>query len=174
MYPTLRNKCAVHSSGEVQVGGNNESILVENILHDTESISTNYINLHLVDTYRKELENKIRKKTQRVRLAEKDNTVETTEEITMTICFTDETDKKRVFKYTGNFIVLDIDGNGAIIGVPAILGELFDFFITMLTNAREKSMKKSEFVVNNMVGSVNNDLIDAWSYPIEGPAPEEN
>ncbi len=70
-------------------------------------------------------------------------------------------------------MVLDMDGNDAIIGLPAILGELFDFFITtMLSYARERSMRNSEFVVNKMVESVNNDLMDASNYPIEGPAPE--
>ena len=102
MYPTLRNKCAVHSSGEVQVGGSELWIRLENILHDTGSISANYISLHLVDRYRKELGNKIRKKIRRVTLAEKDNTVETSEELTLTIRFIEDMGAKRTFIYTGN------------------------------------------------------------------------
>ncbi len=35
-------------------------------------------------------------------------------------------------------------------------------------------MRESEFRVNNLVDPADNDLLEAWSFPIVGPAPEEN
>jgi hypothetical protein len=68
------------------------------------------------------------------------------------------------------FIVLSMDCNDIIMGLPAILNELFDFFVNMLSNAREEHMRDSDFCVNN----VDTNLIDPWSFPVERIAPEED
>jgi hypothetical protein len=169
VYPVLRTKCAVHSCGELQLGSS-EWIMLENILHDTGSISANYISKQLVDRYRIQLKDKIRKRNHYVTLAEKGNTVTTNEEVYITLRFTEEKGSKRTFKYTGMFIVLSMDCNDIIMGLPAILNELFDFFVNMLGNAREEHMRDSDFYVNNM----DTNLIDPWSFPVERIAPEED
>jgi len=171
VYPVLRTKCAVHSSGEVQLGYDNW-IKLENILHDTGSISANYISRQIVDRHRKELKDKIRNRNHHVTLAEKGNTVTTTEEVYLTLRFVESNGQRRTFKYSGVFIVLSMDCNEIIMGLPAILNELFDFFIKMLTDAREENMRSSAFTVYNL--NEDTTLVELWSFPPEQIAPEED
>lgn len=170
VYPVLRAKCAVHSTGELQIGIK-DWLKLDNILFDTGSITANYISQQVVDKHRAKLQDRIRNKSHYVTLADKGHTVTTSEEVFLTLKFAEETGSKRTYKYSGTFIVLDMDGNEAIMGLPCIINELYDYFIFMLRTAREDLMRESKFYVNNLKEEA---LLEPWSFPPEVIAPEED
>jgi hypothetical protein len=168
-YPSLVSKSGVHSVGKLLLDNSNK--VVPDILFDSGSLSANYVSSTLVDSIRDKLRGKIRTSRRKIHLAAKDSAVETSEEVELTFVFKHPNDHCQ-YRYTGHFIILEMEGNNVIIGLPTILHDLYEYFLSMLRTARENYATPSAHQMLQMIAE--GDIVLPWSAPIDKEAPEED
>jgi hypothetical protein len=71
--------------------------------------------------------------------------------------------------YTGKFVVLDMQHNDIIMGLPAIVGDLWHFFVSSI----EHRHSARAFGHGNYVCAHVDELIEPWAQGIDKEAPEE-
>lgn len=152
IFPELKRKSAVYSRGQIIRSKNNNynnndnnKIIVNTILFDTGALSANYVSREFVEQHT-ELKKRIGMEVHKVFLAAKDAWVNTTEVIDLNLEILEDiyqdNDMKKAHLYSGKFIILDMPpGNDMIIGLPAILGDLFTLFIQKLQSAKESGQE---------------------------------
>ena len=110
------------------------------VLADTGALCANYISKKQFEKIKKTLNNtKIFKKTTRVGLADDKTVVTSDTAVELSLRLYGESDS---IVYTGEFIVLDMEGNDIIIGLPAILGDLWEF-------SRQMSMPEKLWTIHS-------------------------
>lgn len=190
MYPALKHKSGMHivcdclcnnfdiskiRNNNNKNSENNEEvgmIRVERALMDTGSLSANYVS----EGWLRRFESKFSPQLVRLRerntvfLAGKASKLESTEVVHLVLKMgAHNTDNDAKHIYEGKFIVIDMDRNDIIIGLPAILGPLFDLFIETMKSARH------DYVSTTMDLNLLEDgvILEPWSHPTSDPAPEE-
>ena len=130
---TVALQSMVHFGGTIYGHQNNGNARMDvrtivKVLADTGALCANYISKKQFEKIKKTLNNtKIFKKTTRVGLADDKTVVTSDTAVELSLRLYGESDS---IVYTGEFIVLDMEGNDIIIGLPAILGDLWEFFKT--------------------------------------------
>ena len=125
---------------------------------------------------------KIFKKTTRVGLADDKTVVTSDTAVELSLRLYGESDS---IVYTGEFIVLDMEGNDIIIGLPAILGDLCEFFKTNVDARKaldnpsdylDQQVDMESFDEENPVSDIRQalaSLMQPWTHDTTDEAPEE-
>jgi hypothetical protein len=128
IYPILRFKSCMHTDGKCVV-----NLVVENgILFDTGALGANYASQAFIARHCEYLSKAISSVEIEVHLASRDNIINTSKQAFITLKFNG---KKKTYLYDGAFLIIDME-NDFIIGLPAILNDLYDYFLEMLARAR--------------------------------------
>jgi hypothetical protein len=149
-----------------------EDIMIK-VLMDTGALCANYVSKHLVDDIRTTLleENNIIKQRTRISLADDSKRVTSEEKVILTIQIIGKTTKQM---YKGEFIVLNMGENDVIIGLPAILEELWDFFKGELEFTRHtKRQSGISLLALDMTKEYDGELTQPWQFRSGEEAPEE-
>jgi hypothetical protein len=173
----------MHSAGKCVFSVVKE-VDIENILFDTGALGANYVSREFIEK-NKYNNNIVELKPAKVKiqLANKNNIIQVENQVSLTLKFTsDNTNKTHI--YTGDFLVIDME-NDFIMGLPAIIGELYDYFKDMLSKARiladkmihiENQQSISRVIsvnLNSVVILEPGQMLEPWQYPVIAPAPEE-
>jgi hypothetical protein len=172
VHPELRTFSAMHTSGKCVLNFKNK-VVVERVLFDTGSLSANYVSLNFVKKHGAQLDSKPIKCNFRVFLASRNNVVEATESIQLTMQF--KSRDNIIFTLESHFIILDMEHNDMIIGLPDIITDLYPYFLSLLEDAHNK------MVTNNNPQKVNTSLnviqdgeiLEPFQFSNNVPAPEE-
>ena len=146
-------------------GGENE--IVASSLFDTGALGANYVSKRMFKKLKDQIDDTdvIQKKT-KVGLAGT-ATADSDTVVVLTLEF--QGCDGNFVTYSGEFVVLDMKGNDIIVGLPAILFSLWDFFVT---NVRVRKQRESRLdSLNQLDEGVS--LVDPWQRGKEPDAPEE-
>ena len=147
------------------------------VLFDTGALCSNYISIRKFRDIEKHMHTKdiIHKRT-KVGLADNKTVAWSDIMVRLTLKFEDRSLSAVSCKYSGEFIVLDMKDNEIIIGLPAILGDLWDFFCYSLKGNAERKIRTSvpdaEEEMLQFLASMDN-VVHPWSNSMEGEPPEE-
>lgn len=133
IHPSLNIRSCMHSDGKFVVNlGSREIDIVGGILFDTGALGANYISKRFVEKYSEYLSKDIENVENTIQLANKDNIIRVKKQANITLKFKGN---NKNYTYTGKFLVIDME-NDFIIGLPAIVGDLYDYFVEVLVVAR--------------------------------------
>jgi hypothetical protein len=173
LYPEIRSLSAMHTSGECILNCV-DKVVVERVLFDTGSLSANYVSLSFIQRYKNQLKSKPVKYASRVYLASRNNMVEATEAITLILHFKSN---NKVYSLESQFIILDMDHNDIIIGLPDIIGKLYSYFLSLLEDARSKLLSNPVSCkdTNNAILCFvqEGEILEPFQFTNLLPAPEE-
>jgi hypothetical protein len=100
-------------------------------LFDTGALSANYVSKRWFDEVRSKIDEiDIFEQKTRVRMADSVTVQDKDTTVRLTLVLTGS-DGDPVY-YTGKFVVLDMQHNDIIMGLPAIVGDLWHFFVTSI------------------------------------------
>ena len=139
--------------------------LTVNVLFDTGALCSNYINM---DTYKKIKKNISSNDIKYIksRTGTADDVTIMQSDITVTLTL-DIQGRATNMKYRGDFVVLEMKSNEVIVGLPTILGELWEFFKTNVEEPKEtpryQIMKRTnnEFEKQLMLNFIE-DAMNPW------------
>jgi hypothetical protein len=108
--------------------------------------------------------------------ADKTSRMECDKSVNLVVRFQRE-DKDEAVIYEGNFIVADMGTNEMIIGLPAIMGDLWDFFFYMLKRRRDQISNELDLnyssATEDFVFNAVEELLKPWAKDDMEIAPED-
>ena len=152
---------------------NEDSELVE-ILLDTGALGHNYVKEELFRKIEKDiLPGEIEQRTASISLASEDNIVKSQLCVRMRLEIRDSIGNYH--PYSGKFLVLPKLGVDVIVGLPAILEDLWDVFVSVLRGANsdpsnDENMKESE----EQLAEALQALMEPWQKTVYEEAPEDS
>lgn len=179
IHPILNIKSCMHSHGKLVVKLDREVDIVDGILFDTGALGANYVSKRFVEQYKEYLKKDISNVNNMIQLANKENIIKVTEQANIILRFQGIS---KTYTYTGQFLVIDME-NDFIIGLPAIVGDLYDYFVELLAAARSHQEQQYHHVhslqrilsldTHNALLLETGQLREPWQYPVTATAPEE-
>ena len=135
----------VHFNGQLLSSNFDNNVVMSDkirVLFDTGALCANYISKRIFTKIREQLENKrIIKKNLKIGLADNKTRLESDTTIQLDMKISSE---QQDIIYSGDFVVLEMLQNEVIIGMPAILGELWQFFKSEVEAVRTENMHLPE------------------------------
>ena len=141
-YPDKKKLSTSHTIGKVVL--DNELTVRElvTILCDTGALSANYVAKDLVDKLRRKIGNEAFFETKHKVILADSRTVQNVQEgVKLNLILRDQ--NAHTYKYTGEFLVLDMKTNDVILGLPALTGKLYPFMNALMKEAHEVSKTSS-------------------------------
>ena len=171
-----------HSGGSI-VCDDNYIISVRGILFDTGALTSNFISKDLFETFRNHVcENKVIKKETVIGFADKTSRMKCSFVVKLKLRFEREDSKGEFVLYDGDFIVADMGSNDIIIGLPAIVKDLWDYFLFMLKGRTIERIESEVSFIKRREDDVTEDdlllnaveeLLQPWCDSSREVAPEE-
>jgi hypothetical protein len=131
---------------------------VARVLFDTGALSANYVSKRWFDEVKSKIDeiDIFRQKT-RVRMADSVTVQDPDTAVRLTLVLTGSAGDP--VYYTGKFVVLDMQHNDIIMGLPAIVGDLWHFFVTSI----EHRHSTRAFGHGDYVCAYVDELIEPWA-----------
>lgn len=148
--------------------------IVVKVLCDTGALCANYVSNNLIQDIRTRLlKSDFKKQRTRITLADDSKQIESQENVNLTIDILGSDGS--MHSYTGEFVCINMRDNDLIIGLPAILGELWDFFKDHVELARSQlKTSPQQLLFSDQVSTADiNQLVDPWQISFPDEAPEE-
>lgn len=166
-----------HTRGQI-VCSNKYIITVEKILLDTGSLHSNFISKDLFESFAIHVgEDQIERKKMVIGFADKTSRMECDTSVNLILRFMQE-EKNKTILYEGSFIVADMGNNDIIIGLPAIMGELWGYFFDILKERRSPDSNKSDLNYLNIAELIEvnavEELLKPWAKDDLEVAPEDD
>jgi hypothetical protein len=170
MCPEFKYSSAMYSKAVCVISLVNQ-VVVEKVLFDTGSLTANYVSSAFVEQHGGHLKNFVYQHKSKIVLASKNNIVLATEAITLNLKFTD--DDSQVYSIEKEFIILDMEHNDIIIGLPDILNELYPYFLYLVGKARTSTALK-EPVITSTCYFIEGEILEPFTSSNVTSAPEED
>ena len=162
----------VHFNGQLLSSNFDNNVVMSDkirVLFDTGALCANYISKRIFKKIREQLENKrIIKKNLKIGLADNKTRLESDTTIQLDMKISSE---QQDIIYSGDFVVLEMLQNEVIIGMPAILGELWQFFKSEVEAVRTENMHLPELQTLHV--SDVEQYLQPWSFSSAEEASEE-
>lgn len=157
---------SVHREGNILLD-DGDSLPVGAVLFDTGAVGASYISDKYYNEHRDELEQFAQPVRGSVRLAAKEETVQITTCLLLTVSFTAQ---GVVHVATIEFYVLPSSNNAMVIGLPAIIKHFGRLFMTMMQTAMDEYVGEP----SHTLAQIDTDLREPWSMPPDIDAPEDS
>jgi hypothetical protein len=112
-----------------------------NALSDTGALDANYVAKKLLDTIRSRLPDSAFFDTKcKVTLVDSRTSIDISKGVRLNLVLEDK--RKHTYENTGEFLIIDMENNDVILGLPALTGKLFPFFESLMEDAHAKTIEK--------------------------------
>ena len=145
---------------------NGDEDIVVKVLFDTGALCANYVSKHLINDIRTRLhDHDITYQRTKIALADDSKKITSNEKVRLNLVIQGRSGSFQ--SYSGDFVSIDMQANDIIIGLPAILDELWDFFSADIELTRRLPISMSQ------VDSSIIQLLEPWVSADPDEAPEE-
>ena len=166
----------VHFEGNIIINNQKEKNIKTNyeydfditvkVLLDTGALCANYMSKNLYEDIRNQLnDHDIRQQKTCISLADDSKKITSDCAVTLTIDILDQKSSTNKL-YKGEFVVINMRDNDVIIGLPAILSDLWEFFKTSI-ESNKRSLTHLHAIEED------DDLLEPWEHMDVTEAPEE-
>ena len=170
-----------HTGGEIMFN-DNTIITVDKILFDTGALTNNFISRDLFESFESRVPDiDVKKINMIIGFADKTSSMKCDKLVRLKLRFKEEGNDTITF-YEGIFVVADMGNNDIIIGLPAILVKLWNYFLYVLKGRtfelNEMELNEMEQIFEremeeNYIYETVEKLLQPWSKEKLAEAPEE-
>jgi hypothetical protein len=142
-YPDKSKRSSMHTVGKVVLDDAYSTTELVTILCDSGALDANYVSKSLLGMIRKRLKKDDFFDTKcKVTLADSRTNIDISKGVKLNLVLKDS--KKHTHEFTGEFLVLDMENNDIILGLPALTGKLYPFFSKLVKEAHEEGTPNSD------------------------------
>jgi hypothetical protein len=135
-YPDKSKRSTAHTIGKVVLDDPMSTEELVSALCDSGALDSDFIAKKLLDKIKKRLKSDAFFDTKcKVTLADSRTSLDITKGVRLNLVLHDKQSHK--YEYTGEFLVIDMENQDIILGLPALTGKLYPFFNSLMKDAHD-------------------------------------